>query len=210
MSDATPWGRSRSVASRCTPSRAVSRPPQLEDLAVWHRADLAPPPGRRGGRDRRGPAHPPSAPGLVYGARRPWGSLENVRWVEASLLLLRHFAAAGGRRAVVAGTCAEYDWSRSPLSEAESPLVPATLYGAAKRGLRVVAEPLCSARRLRARLGPDLLSELPPRGPPPAGRLVARALARGEPAPSSHGRQLRDFLHVEDLADALPLSWPTT
>jgi nucleoside-diphosphate-sugar epimerase len=31
---------------------------------------------------------------------------------------------------------------------------------------------------------------------------VARALARGERAPSSHGRQLRDFLHVEDLADA--------
>ena len=41
-----------------------------------------------------------------------WTSPENVRWVEASLALLRGFAAAGGRRVVMAGTCAEYEWSR--------------------------------------------------------------------------------------------------
>src|SRR6202035_1989630 len=63
--------------------------------------------------------------------RKFWSSVENLRWVEASLALLRAFARAGGRRAVLAGTCAEYGWSRELYSE-DAPLQPATLYGAAK------------------------------------------------------------------------------
>ncbi|MEA2334601.1 MAG: hypothetical protein QOG40_1091, partial [Solirubrobacteraceae bacterium] len=66
-----------------------------------------------------------------------WSSTQNLRWVECSLALLRAFAAAGGRRAVIAGTCAEYDWSQECLDE-DAPLNPATLYGAAKHGLRTV------------------------------------------------------------------------
>ena len=36
-------------------------------------------------------------------------SLENLRWVQASLELFRVFIAAGGERIVSAGTCFEYD-----------------------------------------------------------------------------------------------------
>ncbi len=32
---------------------------------------------------------------------------------------------------------------------------------------------------------------------------VIRALLRGEPAPCSHGRQIRDYMHVQDVADGL-------
>jgi nucleoside-diphosphate-sugar epimerase len=32
---------------------------------------------------------------------------------------------------------------------------------------------------------------------------VIRALLRGEPARCSHGRQIRDYLHVQDVADGL-------
>ena len=39
-----------------------------------------------------------------------WTSTENLRWVESSLALLRSFVDRGGRRAVIAGTCTEYDW----------------------------------------------------------------------------------------------------
>ena len=39
-----------------------------------------------------------------------WRSPENLRWVEASLRLLRAFAEHGGQRAVMAGSCAEYAW----------------------------------------------------------------------------------------------------
>ena len=69
-----------------------------------------------------------------------WHSEENLRWVEASLRLLRAFAGAGGRRIVIAGTCAEYAWTRETHCKEEStPLRPATLYGSAKHALHLVA-----------------------------------------------------------------------
>ena len=70
-----------------------------------------------------------------------WSSPENLRWVASTLDLLAAFAAAGGRRSVLAGTCAEYDWGATagPCEELSTPLRPATLYGAAKHGLHVVA-----------------------------------------------------------------------
>ena len=41
-----------------------------------------------------------------------WNSEDNFRWLAASERLLRSFRAHGGNRVVMAGTCAEYDWSR--------------------------------------------------------------------------------------------------
>src|SRR5258708_28635770 len=46
-----------------------------------------------------------AAPG-VY-----WNSEENFRWLAASERLLRSFRAHGGSRVMMAGGCAEYDWS---------------------------------------------------------------------------------------------------
>ena len=63
-----------------------------------------------------------------------WDSAENLDWVAATLDLVRSFAAAGGRRVVLVGTCAEYDWSRPtrrPWRETRATR-PASLYGAAK------------------------------------------------------------------------------
>lgn len=134
---------------------------------------------------------------------RYWTAPENVRWVEASLELLRAFASAGGRRAVVAGTCAEYDWRLGDGTFAEdAPLAPSTLYGAAKRGLHEVA------RSFAAQAGFELAwarvfflygaDEAP-------GRLfasIARALLAAEPARTTDGTQVRDFLHVDDVAAA--------
>ena len=41
-----------------------------------------------------------------------WISQENLCWVQASLGLIINFIKNGGIRAVMAGTCAEYDWER--------------------------------------------------------------------------------------------------
>ena len=65
------------------------------------------------------------------GAKDRWTSPANLDWVSATFALVQAFAAAGGERAVGAGSCAEYDWSAITLSE-DTPLRPATLYGAAK------------------------------------------------------------------------------
>jgi nucleoside-diphosphate-sugar epimerase len=176
-------------------------PAELEGLAVWHRADLLNPAAAEAVIEEARPTHLLHLAWYVEHGDY-WGSLENVRWVEASLLLLRRFAAASGRRAVVAGTCAEYDWSRSPLSEAESPLVPATLYGAAKRGLHVVAAALAARVGFELAWGRIFFTYGPYEDERRLVASLAHALARGKPAPSSHGRQVRDFLHVEDVADA--------
>jgi nucleoside-diphosphate-sugar epimerase len=176
-------------------------PAELEDLAVWYHADLLEPAAAEAVIDAARPTH---LLHLAWYAEHGeyWTSLENVRWVEASLLLLRRFAAAGGERAVVAGTCAEYDWSRSPLSEVGTPLVPATLYGAAKHGLHVVTGALAERAGFELAWGRIFFVYGPGEDPRRLVASVARALARGERARASHGRQLRDFLHVEEVADA--------
>jgi nucleoside-diphosphate-sugar epimerase len=134
---------------------------------------------------------------------RFWDSEQNLRWLAASLELVRAFAAAGGRRAVLVGTCAEYRWNGEPSSERTTPLEPRSLYGACKHALHVAAE--AYARSAGVSLAWARLFFLfgPGEG---AGRLVPSLVApllRGEPAACSSGDRVRDFLHVDDAAAAL-------
>lgn len=131
-----------------------------------------------------------------------WSSAENVRWVEASLALVRAFGAAGGRRMVLAGTCAEYDWAHGFCSEGVTPLAPATLYGRSKHALHTVVTGLADECGLSSAWARVFFVYGPREHP---SRLVAglvRSLLRGEPARLSEGSQLRDFLHVEDVGEA--------
>jgi nucleoside-diphosphate-sugar epimerase len=134
---------------------------------------------------------------------RFWTAPQNLAWVGASLELLHAFAEAGGERAVIAGTCAEYDWGQGGRCvEDSTPLAPATLYGAAKHGLHEVLRPYAAQAGVSLAWGRVFFC-FGPHEPP--GRLfpsVARALLAGREAPVTHGRQLRDFLAVEELGDA--------
>jgi len=132
---------------------------------------------------------------------RFWSSLENVRWVEASLALLRAFIAAGGRRAVMAGSCAEYEWSRERYPE-DAPLAPATLYGAAKHGLHVVASALAAQAGVELAWARLFFLYGPCEDPARFVPSLALALLRGQPAPMSEGSQRRDFMHVADAGAA--------
>ncbi len=145
---------------------------------------------------------------LVHLARyaehgRFWTAPENLDWVGATLALLRAFREAGGRRAVVAGSCAEYAWDKEgPCAENVTPLEPATLYGAAKQAAHVAAEAYAAQEDLSLAWGRIFFSFGPGEAP---GRLipsVAGALLRGEEAPVTGGEQVRDFLAVEELGDA--------
>ena len=121
---------------------------------------------------------------------------------------MRAFADADGRRAVLVGSCAEYDWSS--LSEPDSrcreegpPLAPATLYGKAKHATHLVAAAYAAARGIELAWGRVFF--LFGAGEAP-GRLVpsiAHALLRGEVAPMTSGTQVRDFLPVDDVAGAV-------
>ena len=129
-----------------------------------------------------------------------WTSPENRLWVDASKHLIGEFQANGGRRAVIAGTCAEYDWTAATFCrEYDTPARPATLYGQCKNELREWSEtsgPSIAWARLFFLYGPR---ENPTRLVP----SVARALVAGEVAECSEGSQVRDFLHTTDVADAL-------
>lgn len=132
-----------------------------------------------------------------------WAAVENLSWVGASLKLFEAFAASGGQRVVAAGTCVEYaPEGDAPCSEASTPLAPTTLYGACKHATHVALEAFARQAGFTSAWGRLFF----PYGPgEAAGRLVpsvARALLAGEPALCTHGRQVRDFIHVEDAASA--------
>ena len=134
---------------------------------------------------------------------RFWRSPANLDWVARSLDLARAFAENGGGRLVVAGSCAEYDWSGALLDEVNTPLAPSTFYGQAKAGLFRLLD--AAAPELGISLGWGRIFF--PYGPGDRperllGGLMA-ALREGTPAEFSHGAQQRDFIHVADVAGAL-------
>jgi nucleoside-diphosphate-sugar epimerase len=214
-----------------------------DGVHAFHTADLLDPVQRRAAVQAAAASH------LLHLAwvttpGRYWQAPDNLDWTTASLDLVRTFREAGGTRAVVAGTCAEYDWtginllppaeleSSSPrrwgvgfgdpvvatlspqagrgdaaaireghLAEA-APCRPATLYGAAKDGLRRILQAYAATAGLS--LGWGRLFYLYGPGETP-GRLVgdaARALLTGQRLATSEGRQRRDLLHVADVGAA--------
>jgi nucleoside-diphosphate-sugar epimerase len=164
-------------------------PAWLPAGAVWERADLLAP-DAAAALVRR--VEPDAVLHLAWEATPGvyWSSEANRGWLEAS----REIALAlDGRRFVTAGSCAEYSWDHGWCSERETPLVPATLYGECKRELGELSTAhgriffLYGPHEARVRLVPS----------------VCARLLRGERVATTHGRQQRDFLHVDDAAEAL-------
>ncbi|MGI8557470.1 MAG: NAD-dependent epimerase/dehydratase family protein [Solirubrobacteraceae bacterium] len=133
-----------------------------------------------------------------------FASPQNVRWLESSLALLRAFAAAGGKRAVIAGSCAEYDWSTAPsrCSERSTPLAPATLYGACKHALHMAGGAFCVEAGVSFAWGRVFFLHGPGEDERRLVPSLARKLLARQPAPMTHGRQVRDFMHSSDVAAA--------
>jgi nucleoside-diphosphate-sugar epimerase len=128
---------------------------------------------------------------------------ENMTWAEAGTHLLRSFCEHGGKRALMVGSCAEYDWSNGVCREGVTPLQPSTAYGAGKLRLRQATERIAESAgvswawaRLFFLYGPH---EHPQRLVP----YLVRSLLAGLPATCSNGGHERDYLHVFDAAVAL-------
>jgi nucleoside-diphosphate-sugar epimerase len=179
---------------------ARSMPPDRSE-ATWHTTDLLEP----GAAERLVRTIRPSHLLHLAWFATPgefWSSPENHRWVEASTTLIREFAAAGGKRVVVAGTCAEYDWNSGLCVEGETPLEPATLYGHCKHVLHERTQQLAREAGIAAAWGRIFFVYGPHEHPDRLVASVICSLLRGAEARCSHGQQVRDFLHVADVADA--------
>jgi nucleoside-diphosphate-sugar epimerase len=128
---------------------------------------------------------------------------DGYRWVLATLNLVRRFTQAGGRRAVLAGTSFEYDWADGLCTEATTLRRPTSYYGTCKNALFELLTGYADAVGLSMAWS-RIFFLYGPHEPP--ARLIAsvvRSLLRGEPALCSQGTQVRDYLYVEDVAEAM-------
>ncbi len=131
-----------------------------------------------------------------------WDSRDNITWLKKSIELLEAFALQGGKRAVFSGTCAEYDWNSSLFEEYKSTCLPQTLYGSSKLALQLVVEALAKQMGFSQAWGRVFYLYGPHEYPQRFVPAVIQGLLQKKDVPCSHGNQVRDFLHVEDVADA--------
>jgi nucleoside-diphosphate-sugar epimerase len=132
-----------------------------------------------------------------------WTAPENLDCVAMSLSLAEALADSGCKRLVGVGTCFEYDSDYGFLSEDITPCRPSSLYGVSKNATREILQAYC--RKMTMQFAWARIFHL--YGPAEAeARLVPAvilALLNGQVAKCTHGEQIRDYLHVEDVASAL-------
>ncbi len=129
-------------------------------------------------------------------------SNENIGSLTGSLGLLEELIRVGCRQIVLVGTCFEYRMHGGLLSETD-PAGPETIYAAAKLSFNMMAQHLAKPAGVRlawARLFYQFGPYEDERRVVPA---VIKTLLRGETFPASPGEQIRDYLHVRDVASAL-------
>jgi nucleoside-diphosphate-sugar epimerase len=135
-----------------------------------------------------------------------WTSHDNYRWLGASLHLLQAFRDAGGKRAVMAGSCAEYDWGQGGLChETATPLSrqgAALPYTSCKLALSQLLERFGADAEISTAWGRIFFQYGPFEHPSRLVSSVIRNLLQGEPALCTHGRQIRSFLHAADVGGA--------
>jgi nucleoside-diphosphate-sugar epimerase len=180
-----------------------SRAPKDDgDGVVWHRTDLLEPGGAQTVLAQVRPTHLLHLAWYVVPGKLITAP-ENFAWVTASMDLLKRFADQGGKRVSVCGSGYEYDWSYGYCSEKLTPAVPNTVYGSCKQALNLLVQSFASQAGLSAAWGRVFFLYGPHEHPDRLVSSVIRSLLRKEPARCSHGRQIRDYLHVQDVADGL-------
>jgi nucleoside-diphosphate-sugar epimerase len=127
---------------------------------------------------------------------------DNIAMMMHSLNLLAMLIDLKCQRVVMVGTCAEYDTDIGFLKE-DSRTNPTTLYAAAKLSLGTLGQFVATAGNVEfcwARLFYQYGPTEDERRLVPA---LINALLRGKSFESTEGEQVRDYLHVEDVASAL-------
>jgi len=131
------------------------------------------------------------------------GINDNLLWVQSSLEMLRLFHKYEGTRVVMTGSCNEYDWNHGYCSEFITPKLPNTFYGTCKHSLQILFDRYSSEVDLSSAWARLFFIFGPHEDPSRLIASVILSILRGEPALCSHGKQIRDYLYVKDVADAV-------
>jgi len=137
-----------------------------------------------------------------------WQSADNFRWLAASEYLLRRFRSQAGLRAVMAGSCVEYDWSTGGVCEERSTLMadaaatPLSPYASSKIALQKSLAEFAKEEHLSTAWGRIFFQYGPYEHPDRLVPSVIRHLLLNQEALCTHGRQIRSFLHVADVGAA--------
>lgn len=132
-----------------------------------------------------------------------WTAEINNLWVEASVKLTKQFIQNNGKRIVAAGTCAEYNFNQpNPLDENTSELNPEYLYGKCKAAFFNELKKISTENKISFAWGRIFYLYGPYENPDRLIPFVIMSLLNDKEARTTHGRQIRDYLYVEDVADA--------
>ena len=132
-----------------------------------------------------------------------WESPQNKNSLAASTHLLERFAAHGGKRAVLAGTCAEYDWTDGHCVENVTPLRAKSLYAKTKLAFRDAAYELAKTSSLRIAWARVFFSFGPHERKERLVPAVINSLLSSDRAKCGDGSLIRDFMYVIDVAGAM-------
>lgn len=126
----------------------------------------------------------------------------NVASLEMTVALVEAALSSGCRRIVGGGSCVEYALLDRPLVESD-PADPRTLYAASKHAAWQIARVM--AKEAGAQLAWTRMFHIHGPGENPRRLLpwVVRQLRSGVLVPLTDGTQVRDHLHVTDVASAL-------
>lgn len=138
-----------------------------------------------------------TTPGVFYEAE------ENSAWVESSLNLTQAFLVNGGKKVVVAGSCAEYDWNTNKLLQEEENSRPTSFYGRSKGLLYSEMQKLCHQTNTDLSWGRVFNVFGPKEHPDKIIPLIIRAALNNRKIQCLAKDDIRDFIYVKDVANIL-------
>ncbi|TKB87989.1 MAG: NAD(P)-dependent oxidoreductase [Nitrospira sp.] len=124
-------------------------------------------------------------------------------WVASSLEMMKAFSRATGVRLVISGSSYEYDWNYGYCNEVLTPKTANTVYGHCKNALRLLMESYAQTHGMTCAWPRIFFLYGPNEHPDRLVSSVIRSVLREQDARCSHGNQIRDYLFVQDVADAL-------
>ena len=132
-----------------------------------------------------------------------WDAKENLSWVRCSIELVEEFLKHHGKRFIISGSCAEYDWSYDEMDEIKTPRNPNTMFGISKNSLFNLIDTHSQLRNFSYAWARIFFTYGPNENTNKLFSYVLSKIMNNEIAETTDGLQIRDFMHSNDIARAL-------